>query len=248
MSRYDIYSVNAKSTTLHFWAGSFCQILDRSKRPYFPNNVVAVSDIITLIEEVENQIPDKSWMLYLLEIFNVQKIPIELNLICQFDNQNYFEAIYNGVNQYSFRQVLPVLRLSYVCQIIMDSHRKVIVYLLKDQDSKQSESFEISSSNNFSFEGLNHFTGIEWWNRIGNYAYPIRYSVEISQLMYGLREEPPATNAITYRPYRALIPNNEDSGTEYPISFYNVKKKIENNCICYNVRAGRRSTGLAFSC
>jgi hypothetical protein len=92
---------------LHFWIGSFCGILDDSGKPAFPRGVVAVSDIITLNEDLGNQIPDKSWMLYLLELFNSQNIAIELNLICQFDNQDYFEAIFNGVNRFRFK-VLPI--------------------------------------------------------------------------------------------------------------------------------------------
>jgi hypothetical protein len=62
---------------------------DSRKLVVFPKGVVAISDVITLLEDMGNQIPDKSWMLYLLEIFNKQNIPIELNLICQFDNQDY---------------------------------------------------------------------------------------------------------------------------------------------------------------
>ena len=47
---------------------------DNSGRPSFPRRVIAISDIITLIEDMGNQIPDKSWMLYLLEMFNKQDI------------------------------------------------------------------------------------------------------------------------------------------------------------------------------
>src|SRR3712207_7033210 len=39
----------------------------------FPRGAIAVTDIITLVEDVGNQIPDKSWMLYLLELFNKQQ-------------------------------------------------------------------------------------------------------------------------------------------------------------------------------
>jgi hypothetical protein len=95
---------------LHFWVGSFCGILDDgTSKPAFPRGVIAVTDIIGLIEDMGNQIPNKSWMLYLLELFNKQNIAIELNFICQFDNQNYFEAIFNGVNRYKFKEVLPIL-------------------------------------------------------------------------------------------------------------------------------------------
>jgi hypothetical protein len=111
---------------LHFWVGSFCCILDDNYKPAFPKGVIAVSDIITLIEDMGNQIPDKSWMLYLLEIFNKQNIPAELNLICQFDKQDYFEAIFNGVNRYRFKEVLPILGHSYLRQIIMNSQKQSI--------------------------------------------------------------------------------------------------------------------------
>ncbi len=91
---------------VHFWVGSFCGIVDdNNDRPSFPGEVIAISDIITLAEDMGNQIPDKSWMLYLLEMFNKQEIPSELNLICQFDNQDYFEAIFGGINRYRFREL-----------------------------------------------------------------------------------------------------------------------------------------------
>ena len=59
---------------MHFWVGSFCGILNdgSSSKPVFPRRVIAASDIIALIEDMGNQIPDKSWMLYLFELFNKQ--------------------------------------------------------------------------------------------------------------------------------------------------------------------------------
>ena len=93
---------------MHFWVGSFCGIIDSSSgssKPSFPRGVIAAADVIALIEDIGNQIPDKSWMLYLLELFNNHNIAIELNLICQFDNQDYFEAIFSGVNRYRFKEV-----------------------------------------------------------------------------------------------------------------------------------------------
>ena len=172
---------------MHFWVGSFCGILDdSSSKPAFPRGVKAGTDIITLIEDIGNQIPDKSWMLYLLELFNSQNIAIELNLICQFDNQNYFEAIFNGVNRYRFKEVLPILGHSYLRQIIMNSQKECISYLVADRNTKQTESFHLPSNiaGEFAFEASNLFTGIEWWNKTGNFPYPIRYEVEVSQNMY----------------------------------------------------------------
>ena len=115
---------------MHFWVGSFCHIIDNSSsKPSFPR-VVAAADIIALIEDMGNQIPDKSWMLYLFELFNKQQnIAIELNFICQFDNQDYFEAIFNGVNRYRFKQVLPIVGHSYLRQIIMNSQKHALVIL-----------------------------------------------------------------------------------------------------------------------
>ncbi|MGC1930343.1 MAG: hypothetical protein WA667_15320 [Candidatus Nitrosopolaris sp.] len=110
-------------------------------------------------------------MPYLLELFNIQNVALELNLICQFDSQDYFEAIFQGVNQYRFRQILPIVSHSYLRQIIMNSQKQTISYPLEDQNSKQTERFELSLNREFVFEGLNHFTGIEWWNKMGNFPY-----------------------------------------------------------------------------
>jgi len=232
---------------LHFWVGSFCCILDDNYKPAFPREVIAASDIITLIEDIANQIPDKSWMLYLLETFNKQNIPAELNLICQFDNQDYFEAIFNGVNRYRFKEVLPILGHSYLRQIIVNSQKQSISYLLEDRNTKQTERFDLSLlkiGEEFVFEGQNHFTGIEWWNKIGNFPYPIRYHVEISQLMYGLSDNPSDPESIIYGPYNTLIPNSEGSNKQYPISFLNAR--IEDGCICYDIKSGSCKSGMKY--
>jgi hypothetical protein len=42
---------------MHFWVGSFCGVLDDSiSKPAFPRGVIAVSDVIALIEDMGNQI------------------------------------------------------------------------------------------------------------------------------------------------------------------------------------------------
>ena len=230
---------------LHFWVGSFCSVLDNNGKPAFPRGVSAISDIITLIEDMGNQIPDKSWMLYLLEIFNRENISVELNLICQFDNQDYFEAIFGGVNRYRFKQVLPIIGHSYLRQIIMNSQKRSVSYILEDQNTKQTERFDLSVNPEFVFEGQNHFTGIEWWNKMGNFPYSIRYQVEISQLVYGISDKPSDLDSIIYGPYHVLLPNSEGSGKQYPVSFHNARIK-EDGCICYNVKSGNCSTGLKY--
>jgi hypothetical protein len=232
---------------LHFWIGSFCCILNDNYKPAFSRGVIAVSDIITLIEDMGNQIPDKSWMLYVLEIFNTQNIPAELNLICSFNNDGKFDAIFNGVNQYQFKRITPVVGHSYLRQIVMNPQQQSISYLLEDRNTKQTERFDLSLlkiGEGFVFEGQNHFTGIEWWNKIGNFPYPIRYHVEVSQLMYGMSGNPSDSESIIYGPYTALIPNSEGSNIRYPISFHNAR--IEDGCICYNVKSGSCKTGMKY--
>jgi len=231
---------------LHFWVGSFCYNLDENRRLRFPRGVIAISDIITVFGDMGNQIPDKSWMLYLLEIFSREDIPAELNLICQFDNQNYFDAIFGGVNRYRFKQVLPIIGHSYLRQIIMNSLKQSIIYILEDQNTKQIERFDLSLDRGFVFEAQNHFTGLEWWNKVNNFPYPIRYHVEISGLMYGLSDNPLDPESLIYRPYNALVPNSDGSGIEnYPISFYNAKSDID-GCICFNVKSGSCKSGLNY--
>jgi hypothetical protein len=237
---------------LHFWVGSFCGIVDGSRnKPGFPRRAIAATDVIALIEDIGNQIPEKSWMLYLLELFNKQQnIAIELNLICQFDSQNYFEAIFNGINRYRFKEVLPILGHSYLRQIIMNSQKECISYLLQDRNTKQTERFDLHLNIGrelfFAFEASNHFTGIEWWNKIGNFPYQIRYHVQISQLMYGLLDNnnPPDSESIIYVPYNTLMPTSEGSKIRYPISFHN--PRIESGCISYNVKSGNCKSGMKY--
>jgi hypothetical protein len=93
-----------------------------------------------------NQIPDKSWMLYVLEIFNTQNIPAELNLICSFNNDGKFDAIFNGVNQYQFKRITPVVGHSYLRQIVMNPQQQSISYLLEDRNTKQTERFDKESA------------------------------------------------------------------------------------------------------
>jgi hypothetical protein len=238
----------------HFWIGSFCRCNSKG-RYYFPSGTVAASDIITLVNDLGNRIPNKSWMLYLLEIFNSQNIACELNLICQFDGQDYFEAIFQGRNQYRFKEVLPLVDHSYQRQIILNQAKGIISYILTDKTANHTELFELPVNNDsntkksrFDFEALNQFTGIEWWNKIGSLPYPIRYHVEISQLLYGLNDvgysDP---NSILFRPYDALIPNSEGAAMEYPISFANCRIKEDDGCISYDIFDGICRKGLGYS-
>jgi hypothetical protein len=196
-----------------------------------------------------NNIPDKSWMLYLLEIFNMQDIALELNLICQFDGQDYFEAIFRGVNQYRFSQVLPIIGHTYNRQIFLDSQKQTIRYVLTDKDNGQYEIYYLSVKNvvGFSFRGSRQFTGIEWWNKMKNSPFPIKYEVEISQLLFGLNDNSADEYSTTFYPYSALLPNADGSRTSYPVSMQNLKIK-DDGCISYHVASGRCSSGMQYSC
>ncbi|MFL6325487.1 MAG: hypothetical protein ACJ72C_12120 [Nitrososphaeraceae archaeon] len=232
---------------MHYWIGSFCQIIDsNSNKVLFPTQVVAISDIITLVADIGNKIPDKSWMLYLLELFNIENIAAELNLICSFNNQGKFDAIFNGVNQYQFKEIQPTVDHSYLRQIILDYEKKCISYLLQDKNTNQIESYDLrlEEQSSFKYQGFNHFTGIEWWNKVWNYPYPIRYIVEYSQLMFGITD-PTHKESIVYFPYNALRPNNDPSCITYPISFYNIGTK--DGCICYTVQSGSSNRGISYS-
>lgn len=214
----------------------------------FPKNVVAISDIITLNSDFGNQIPDKSWMLYLLELFNKQNIVAELNLICSFNNDGKFDAIFNGANQYQFKNIHPSLGHSYMRQIIFNNTDKSISYILEDKTTAKAEIFNLSfkDNTNFVFEIENQFTGIEWWNKIGSFPYPIRYQVETSQLIYGIKDNSKGLQSIVYYPYNALLPNSDGNHITYPISFSNLK--IKDGCIGYIISSGNCKNGLKFNC
>lgn len=232
---------------MHFWVGSFCYVLDNVRRTVFPRGVIAISDIITIVEDAGNQIPDKSWMLYLLELFNIQDVAVELNLICQFDDQDYFEAIFRGVNQYRFRKVLPIVGHSYLRQITMNSQGHSVGYLLNDSNTGLKERFDLPIDKRFKFEGLNQFTGIEWWNKIGNFPYAVRYHVEISQLLYGVAVDTRDLESITYAPYEVLVPTNEGTTDRYPISFYETRIETD-GYLHFKIGSGICGTGMRYNC
>jgi hypothetical protein len=66
---------------------------------------------------------DNSWMLYLLELFDRSTannhIPVELNLICQFNEQDNFWAIFAGVNRDKFTKAVPIVGHCYLREIIL---------------------------------------------------------------------------------------------------------------------------------
>jgi hypothetical protein len=252
----------------HFWAGSLCRcysiIAVRHKRKpelYFPSAVVGASDVIRICKDLGNNIPEKSWMLYLLELFDSGATgnnhrAIELNLICQFNEYDNFWAIFAGINRYKFTKVLPTVGHSYLREIILHKYDNSIEYHVMDLNNDNATEqflFQLNQaeSKNISFQGSNQFTGIEWWNKYGNSPFPIRYKIEFSNLRYAQEPaEVPESDKekniehVIFKPYDALVSNKDGYAKEYPVSFDCAN--IKDGCICYTVTNGSCRTGLHF--
>jgi hypothetical protein len=233
---------------LHYWLGSI-----NNPQEFYPDHhhkFNVVIDNIKITHELKNEIPDRSWMLYLLEVFNTQNIAVELNLISQYDDQNYFEAIFNGFNKYRFIKVLPETGNIYFRQIKFDKSNLSIEYYLKNLHTEIDESFvlNLTAERSFSYRFSNCFSGIEWWNKIDNMPYPIRFSIEISSLMYGYNDNPNDSESIIFFPVKSLTSNkdgnfnNTFSAARYPVRFINYG--VKNGCICYRVEQGFCIDGL----
>ncbi len=227
---------------LHYWIGS----INNPQTYYrdFIKKFCIIADNIKINREYKNDIPDKSWMLYLLEVFNQQNIAVELNLICQFDNQNYFEAILNGYNKYRFTKVLPEIGHSYLRQIKFNKSQSSIEYYLKNLSNETDETYILNQSDNpsFSYQFSNCFTGVEWWNKIANRPYPIRFDVEISYLLYGYNDNADDSESVMFFPINSLVSNKDGQSNSYPMRFEG--KGTKNGCFCYNAVSGSCVNGL----
>ncbi len=227
---------------MHYWIGSINDPQLFYRDYFYKFNII--SDNIKILEELKNNIPDKSWMLYLLEIFNPQQIAVELNLISQYDNQNYFEAIFNGINRYRFTKVLPEVGHSYLRQIKFDKSKSSIKYYLKNLYNHTDEVYNLNMNgdSSFSFQFSSSFTGVEWWNKIESRPYPIKFKIEISNLMYGLNDNPYDSESVIFFPFSSLNSDKDGNYSSYPVKFdYN---GIKNGCFCYNLESGYCSDGL----
>ena len=184
-------------------------------------------------------------MMYHLEVLNTRELPIALSLICQFDNENYFEAIFEGTNKHMFKKVLPILYHSYLRRIYLDDRSQSLNYTLKDKNTSETESFQLSlTGREFDFKLTSHLTGIMWVNQASNIAFSIRYRVEISNLSYA-SYDPLLPQDQTYRPYNTLIPLHGMSCKGYPISFENVLMK--GNYMSYVVETSFSSRCLIYN-
>ena len=226
---------------MHFWSGYFC-LVDKEGIILDPSQNVAISDVITIVSDLGNKIPDKSWMLYLLELFNKQHISVELNLICSFNDDGKFHAIFEGVNRYEFK-IKPIVGHSYLRQIIMEPSKQRIAFHLMDENSGQTDSFFFAvDANSFDFSIEKHFTGLEWHNRMENMPYPIRYEVEISSLAFGVNDNPADLESLVYCPYNQLMSDNGGFAKEYPVSFNNFETR--NGFITYKIGSGKHHMGI----
>lgn len=224
---------------LHFWSGYYC-LVDNQQSKEIPTSV-AISDVIKIVSDFGNMIPDKSWMLYLLELFNRQHVPVELNLICSFNDDGKFHAIFGGVNRYEFK-IRPIIGHSYMRQIIMEPSKHRIGFRLMDENTGQTETFFFEDVNSFDFSISSHFTGLEWHNRIENSPYPVRYEVEISYIAYGISDDSSDFQSITFFPYNQLFPDHEGLVREYPVSFTDFQ--VRNGFITYKVGSGKHNIGI----
>ena len=225
---------------MHFWSGWYCLVDGEDAKEVPPS--VAISDTIKIVSDLENKIPDRSWMLYLLELFNKQQIPVELNLICSFNDDGKFHAIFDGVNRYEFK-LKPIIGHSYLRQINLEPLKQRIGFLLMDEISGQTDAFFFGVNANFDFSMSKHFTGVEWHNNISNMAFPIRYEVEISNLAYGVHDNPSDLQSIAYFPYNQLLQDNDvSSGKDYPISFHDFETK--KGFIMYKIGNGNSHMGI----
>lgn len=227
----------------HYWVGSFCNFCTSNNLLTEP--VIAISDTITLVHDFGNKIPNKSWFLYLLELFNKDGIPSELNLICQFDDQNYFEAIFNGINQYRFKKILPNISNSYRRFIIFNKREKKIGFHLLDLMNEKKEQYELELDKyDFSYFGYRAFTGIEWWNIGSINPYEIRFKTKISDLLYGIPDNLKYPDSIIFKPFSYLSQNNDGLCTVYPVSFTNVC--VADGCLSYCTDRGICSSGMTY--
>ncbi len=255
----------------HFWAGSSCLVLGPEN--VYPGNVTAISDILTIKADLGNQIPDKSWMIYMLEVFidrnfaqanGIRSVPLELDLFCQFDGKVDFIAVFNGHNQYKFKSISPEIGHSYYREILLKDGDRTVLYKLRDLNTGESESFNLGANNmngtvddkkkkelievikEVKFQPHKQFTGIEWWNKAANVPYPVRYHVEFSMLKYALYDDSSQElEKLNLKPYTLLVEDVDSLGKHYPVTFGNLREM--DGCICYEVNSGVTNTGMTYS-
>ena len=132
----------------------------------YPRNVTAISDILTIKADLGNKMPDKSWMIYMLELFidsnhrqpsGDRGVPIELDLFCEPGDKVNFIPVFYGNNQgirsptgeimKAFQSVPPEIGHSYLREIVINASERSILYRLRDLNNGKSDSFKLGADN-----------------------------------------------------------------------------------------------------
>ncbi len=241
----DKYLPSEQKYNGNFQNGALWEMNVDSNRQYH-TKTISMSDIITIIDEYVNRIPDNSWMLYVIEIHAKQNLMMSLSLICQFDNQNYFEAIFNGKNIYRFNRILPIKGLSYSREIKINYENQTIDFILINVKTKQCETYSYPYDNlllTSDIEITGGFSGVLWRNNISNSPFLIRYNVKISKLAYSYynRLNP---NDINIAPINILKPIFNESYKISSISYNGVG--MYNGFLSYELKTGKSVSILKY--
>ena len=164
-----------------------------------------------------------------------------------------------GIISTVLKKYLPKVHHSYQLEIVLDSNKRTVSYRLRDNDTGESESFDLSADNmngsvneqmknylinvfnEVKIEPFKHFTGIEWWNKVDNLPYPVRYHVQFSMLRYAQSHE---SENLIYKPYTSLTTDIDPLRKQYPVSFHGLRNM--DGCLCYEVGSGNTNTGMDY--
>ena len=116
-----------------------------------------------------------------------------------------------------------------------------IKYTIMDEISGEEDSFSFNIEGSLDYGLSRMFTGLEWHNRTGNMPYPIRYEVEVSNLAYGLHDDPSDLHSVAYFPYDQLVPDSEGIAKEYPVSFHGLGNR--KGFVTYGIGPGKHGHG-----
>lgn len=144
-----------------------------------PVGATMASDTIQLIQENINQIPDKSWVVQLFELFTPASSggTAELDLISEYTGKTRFVAIFMGNNIHYFA-IPAVVGHIYRRQVVLSPGRAL--YWLMDMSTGMTETFPFSLTPgpDYSLQGVSR--GIEWHNLQGTTTFPVDWVVSLS--------------------------------------------------------------------
>ncbi|HKO64312.1 MAG TPA: hypothetical protein VJU13_03865, partial [Candidatus Nitrosocosmicus sp.] len=124
---------------------------------------------------------------------------------------------------------------SFHRQINFLDRDSTLEFYLKDLNSNEDEKFSLRvDQKQFAFQFHQCFTGVEWWNRINYSTYPIRYEIEVSNLMYGFNDNLYDPTSQLFFPIGSIYENKDGTTHSYPVEFYDITRR--NGCVCYLVK------------